>query len=194
MASALAERVGVRLSTASDAVKRLATQGLVESRPYGAINLTDEGRTLALAMIRRHRLLETFLVQTLGYTWDEVHPEAEELEHAVSDQLIDRISAFLGNPDRDPHGDAIPASGGSVERLAATSLAQCEPGDGVEVVRVSDQDPSLLQFLTDHGIKPGTYIQIGVSPPFSQDVTIETGEDSLPLGKESASKVWVNPT
>lgn len=193
MASAVAERVGVRLSTASDAVKRLAAQGLVESRPYGAINLTEEGKAHALAMIRRHRLLETFLVQTLGYSWDEVHEEAEELEHAVSDLLVERISSYLGHPDRDPHGDPIPASGGAIQKLAAANLAQCKPGDLVRVERVSDEDPNLLQFLTDHGIEPGSLLEVQGPPPFSEDIRVKVQETSLPLGKEAALRVWVNP-
>lgn len=195
MASAVAERVGVRLSTVSDAVKRLAAQNLVESQPYGAITLTEQGREAALTMIRRHRLLETFLVQTLGYSWDEVHSEAEVLEHAVSDLLVERISSFLRHPDRDPHGDPIPAPSGAIEKLAATNLAQCEPGDRVRVERVSDEDAALLQFLTDQGIKPGTVLEVMTPPPFSQDITVRVGASGqrLPLGPGTASHVWVDP-
>ncbi|PSR59622.1 DtxR family transcriptional regulator, partial [Nocardia sp. MDA0666] len=110
----LAERIGVSASTVSEAVRKLADQGLVEHARYGAITLTDNGRRAAVAMVRRHRLIETFLVSELGYGWDEVHDEAEVLEHAVSETLVERIDAKLGHPDRDPHGDPIPSVDGAV--------------------------------------------------------------------------------
>ena len=110
----LAERLGVSASTASESIRKLAEQGLVHHEKYGAVTLTDRGRHAALAVVRRHRLLETFLVSELGYGWDEVHDEAEILEHAVSDLMLDRIDAKLGHPTRDPHGDPIPAADGQV--------------------------------------------------------------------------------
>src|SRR6185312_9783623 len=110
----LAERMGVRAATVSDGIRRLAENGMLRHEPYGSIELTDAGRRHAIAMVRRHRLIETFLVETLGYGWDEVHDEAEVLEHAVSDTLVDRIDAKLGHPDRDPHGDPIPSVDGAV--------------------------------------------------------------------------------
>ena len=110
----LAERIGVSASTASESIRKLADQGLVNHEKYGAVTLTEAGRRAALAMVRRHRLMETFLVRELGYSWDEVHDEAEVLEHAVSDRMLDRIDAKLGHPTRDPHGDPIPAADGQV--------------------------------------------------------------------------------
>lgn len=115
-ASTLAARVGVKLSTASDAIRKLTDQGLLEHARYGAVTLTPEGRALAVAMVRRHRLIETFLVDVLDYDWDQVHDEAETLEHAVSDFLIERIDEKLGHPDRDPHGDPIPRADGTVQK------------------------------------------------------------------------------
>src|SRR5438270_9782934 len=110
----LAEKLGVSASTASESIRKLAEQGLVDHEKYGAVTLTESGRRAALAMVRRHRLLEAFLVKELGYSWDEVHDEAEILEHAVSDRMLDRIDAKLGHPTRDPHGDPIPAANGQV--------------------------------------------------------------------------------
>ena len=125
----LAEKIGVSASTASESIRKLAEQGLVDHAKYGAVTLTEVGRQAALAMVRRHRLLETFLVNELGYAWDEVHDEAEVLEHAVSDRLVARIDAKLGFPRRDPHGDPIPASDGQVPTPPARQLWACDDGD-----------------------------------------------------------------
>ncbi|MFD8741144.1 metal-dependent transcriptional regulator, partial [Streptomyces sp. NPDC059618] len=118
----IAERTGLKLSSVSDAVRKLSTQGLVEHAPYGSVELTETGRSYALAMVRRHRLIESFLVSVLGYSWDQVHDEAEHLEHAVSDFMIDRIDEFLEFPTRDPHGDPIPSADGTVQIPDATQL------------------------------------------------------------------------
>ncbi|MGK2879919.1 MAG: metal-dependent transcriptional regulator, partial [Mycobacterium sp.] len=122
----LAERIGVSASTASESIRKLAEQGLVDHEKYGAVTLTNSGRRAALAMVRKHRLLETFLVNELGYSWDEVHDEAEILEHAVSDELVARIDAKLGYPRRDPHGDPIPAADGNVPTPPARQLSVCQ--------------------------------------------------------------------
>ena len=124
----LAERLGVSASTASESIRKLAVQGLVHHEKYGAVTLTDRGRHAALAVVRRHRLLETFLVSELGYRWDEVHDEAEILEHAVSDLMLDRIDAKLGYPTRAPHGDPIPAADGQVPTPPARQLSACADG------------------------------------------------------------------
>ena len=121
----LAEKIGVSASTASESIRKLAEQGLVDHEKYGAVTLTEAGRRAALEMVRRHRLLETFLVNELGYAWDEVHDEAEVLEHAVSDRLVARIDAKLGFPQRDPHGDPIPATDGQVPTPPARQLWAC---------------------------------------------------------------------
>ena len=142
--SALAARVGVRLSTVSDALRKLTEQGLLEHTPYGAITLSEQGRTHALAMVRRHRLIETFLVEVLDYSWDQVHDEAEHLEHAVSDFLVERMDQHLGHPSRDPHGDPIPAADGSVERPDAVLLSELPAGSTVRVERISDADPQQI--------------------------------------------------
>lgn len=146
---ALAARLGLAGSSVTEMVKKLVAQGLAVHEPYGAIELTPEGTALALRMIRRHRLIETWLVDSIGYTWDEVHDEAEVLEHSMSDRLLAAIDSQLGHPVRDPHGDPIPAPDGTVERPAATLLADAEGG---RVVRISDRDPLLLRHLEAEGI------------------------------------------
>src|SRR5437588_11404369 len=137
----LAERLGVRAATISDGIRRLADQGMLVHEPYGTIELTAAGRDHAVAMVRRHRLIETFLVEELGYAWDEVHDHAEVLEHAVSDTLVDRIDRRLGYPSRDPHGDPIPTADGTARRLDADPLTAAPPGVRLVVTRISDSDP-----------------------------------------------------
>jgi DtxR family Mn-dependent transcriptional regulator len=130
--SSMAAKTGVKLSTASDAVRKLTDQGLVEHNPYGAVTLTEEGRLHAVAMVRRHRLIETFLVEVLDYSWDQVHDEAESLEHAVSDFMVERLDEHLGHPHRDPHGDPIPSADGDVTQLDAMLLSSVPLGSVVE--------------------------------------------------------------
>ena len=153
--SGLAARLGLAASSVTEMVKKLVAQGLVRHEPYGAIELTPAGTALALRMVRRHRLIETWLVEQFGYTWDQVHDEAEVLEHALSDRLLDAIDAQLGHPVRDPHGDPIPRADGTVERPPAVLLVEAEPGRSGEVVRISDRDPVLLRHLDARGHRPG---------------------------------------
>lgn len=146
----LAARLGLAASSVTEMVKKLVAQGLVAHEPYGAIELTPDGTALALRMVRRHRLIETWLVQHIGYTWDEVHDEAEVLEHSMSDRLLDALDVQLGHPTRDPHGDPIPKADGTVNRPDATLLADAPQGG--RVARISDRDPLLLRHLEAEGI------------------------------------------
>lgn len=148
----LATRLGLAPSTITEKVKKLTADGLVRHAPYGAITLTDAGRDAAIRMVRRHRLVETWLVEEFGYTWDEVHDEAEVLEHALSDRLLDAIDARLGRPVRDPHGDPIPAADGMVTKPDAVLLAEVRRGGEAVVVRISDRDPEVLRAITAAGI------------------------------------------
>lgn len=190
--TALATRLGLRLSSVSDAMRRLAAQGLITHERYGSIELSDTGHRLALAMVRRHRLIETYLVRTLGYSWDKVHDEAENLEHCVSDYLLERVDTLLGYPQRDPHGDPIPQADGSVIQVFAQPLNQVAPGFKYQVERISDEDPNLLQFLGDAGISIGTFLRVAETTPFGKDLhlQIENGEESescsSPTGREIA--------
>lgn len=191
--STLAERQGVSASAASEAIRRMAERGLVEHRKYGHVTLTALGRATALMMVRRHRLLETFLVSHLGYTWDEVHEEAEVLEHAVSGRFIARLDAQLGHPSRDPHGDPIPSASGAIERLVATSLNEVRAGESCRVARVSDADSELLRFLDEAGIRLDAHLTVLERQPFLGIVTVRTpSRDQVPLGLKAAGAVWVS--
>ena len=161
---ALAARFGTSPANASLTVRRLAEQGLVDHVPYKHVTLTARGERLALAMVRRHRLLETFLVRTLGYSWDEVHDEAERLEHAVSEVLIDRIDAALDHPRTDPHGDAIPTADGALPPLDAIALGEVGAPGTYEVSRVDDDDPALLAAAQGLGLVPGGRVAVEVDP------------------------------
>lgn len=181
------------MSTASDAIRKLTDQGLLEHAPYGAVTLTEAGRTHALAMVRRHRLIEAFLVEVLGYRWDQVHDEADALEHAVSDFMIDRIDEYLGHPERDPHGDPIPGANGAISKPDAVLLTGLGPGRQVRVERISDEDSQLLQFFADHGIRYGTVLETRPASPYSDTIEVVTvgGEASLSLGRSATDAVWV---
>ncbi|MDO5862990.1 MULTISPECIES: metal-dependent transcriptional regulator [Paenarthrobacter] len=193
--SAMAERLRVRPSTVSDGIKKLAAQNLVTHAPYGAIELTREGREHAVTMVRRHRLLETFLVQVLGYGWDEVHDEAETLEHAVSDKLIERIDQCLGHPRRDPHGDPIPPADGSPIQTAGTQLSATAAGSTVAVIRISDADPEMLRFFAELGLSPDTQLSIRPPRPYTDLTTVRLhGQDEdIDLGAAASEAIWVVP-
>ncbi|AFR31268.1 metal-dependent transcriptional regulator [Arthrobacter sp. Rue61a] len=193
--SGMAERLGVRPPTVSDGIKKLAAQKLVTHAPYGSIELTDEGRKHAVAMVRRHRLLETFLVQVLGYGWDEVHDEAEILEHAVSDKLIERIDQHLGHPTRDPHGDPIPSPAGQQHQPAATQLSAAPAGSTVAVARISDADPDMLRYFTELGLSPDTELSVQEHRHYADLTTIRLhGHDqTIDLGASASAAIWVVP-
>ncbi len=182
--TALAERLGVRTSTASDGVKKLAEQGLVEHETYGGITLTHEGTAHALAMVRRHRLLEAYLVQEMGYEWDEVHDEAEILEHAVSDRFIAAIDARLGHPTRDPHGDPIPSADGAAHLPEAVPLSLARPGPAV-VVRLSDSDPERLRRFGEVGLTPDAEVHV------QEGGSLEVADAVIALDADDTDSIWV---
>lgn len=192
----LADRIGVSASTASESIRKLAEQGLVDHEKYGAVTLTESGRRAALAMVRRHRLLETFLVNELGYKWDEVHDEAEVLEHAVSERLVARIDAKLGFPQRDPHGDPIPASDGRVRTPPARQLWECQEEDIVTVARISDADPEMLRYFDTVGISLDAQLRVLARREFAGmiSVAITSAGDTkttVDLGNPAARAIWV---
>ena len=191
----LAERIGVSASTASESIRKLADQGLVDHEKYGAVTLTEQGRHAALGVVRRHRLLETFLVQELGYSWDEVHDEAEILEHAVSDMMLDRIDVKLGYPTRDPHGDPIPAPDGRVPTPPARQLSACQDGDVGTVARISDADPEMLRYFDAVGISLDSRLRVLARRDFAGmiSVSIESGgaASTVELGSPAAQAIWV---
>lgn len=158
--SVLAARLGIAPSSVTEMVKKLAAAGLVSHVPYGAVRLTDAGTARALGIVRRHRLIETWLVQEFDYGWDEVHDEAEVLEHTISDRLLEGIDARLGRPRFDPHGDAIPDADGHIERVSFVLLAHAPVGHTGRVLRVSDQDPEVLRAVEAAGIAVGVEVEV----------------------------------
>lgn len=162
--SVLAGALGVAPSSVTEMVKKLSVLDLVHHVPYGAIRLTDSGRARALSMVRRHRLVETWLVHEHDYAWHEVHDEAEVLEHAISDRLLDSIDAQLGYPRTDPHGDPIPEPDGSVARVPFVLLAEAPSGHRGTVLRVNDRDPDLLCEIEAAGLRVGAAVTVGETP------------------------------
>jgi DtxR family Mn-dependent transcriptional regulator len=190
--SAVARRLGVAAPSASAMVKRLAAQGLATHEPYGAVRLTREGERRALRVVRRHRLVETFLHQVLDVPWDEVHDEAEILEHAVSDRLEERIAAVLGHPDRDPHGDPIPPVAGAHRELADRPLRGVPAGTVVRVERVTHQAPDALRYLAGIGVTPGVEVVVGQEAPFGGPVWVTAAGSDHALGPELADEILVS--
>jgi len=188
----LASALGVVPGTATTMVKALAESGLVVYEPYSGVALTPAGQKLAALVLRRHRLVELFLVRFMGYSWDEVHEEAEQLEHVVSERLIDRIDEMLGRPEVDPHGDPIPNAEGQVKPQEAQSLLTCPLGTRVTVTRVVDQDGTFLRFLDKHQLKPGAAIQVEDRDAAADSVRVRGQDDRLiTIGARAASKVLV---
>lgn len=188
---ALATRLGFTPSTVSEAIRKLDGLGLVSHARYGAIELTKEGRLAALAMVRKHRLLETFLVTELGYTWDEVHDDAEILEHACSDRFIERLADKLGDPTRDPHGDPIPRSDGTLPPLDAAPLDHVDIGTPVRVAQVSDADPELLRYLDQQGIGLDSELVVYSRNTSIGTLTIEHAGTTVTLGLHAARAIRV---
>jgi DtxR family Mn-dependent transcriptional regulator len=190
---ALAQRLGISSPSVSEMVTRLSAQGLVEHDRYRGQQLTREGRKVALELVRHHRLLEMFLVQVLGYTWDEVHEEAERLEHVISERMEQRIFELLGRPQLDPHGHAIPTLGGKVRPPSDRLLSECRQGEKVVVQGVSDDDPVRLRELDRRGLLPGTRIEIVVESRFEGPigVRIKGRRLTVPLGLARAVFVEV---
>lgn len=190
----LAARLRVSAASATNMLKKLASLGLVDHVNYRGADLTEPGRKIALEVIRHHRLLETYLAEALGVPWDQVHAEAEVLEHVLSEDLEDRIAARLGNPTVDPHGHPIPAKDGSMPLLSKRSLWEAGEGESVAVDRVSDAEAEALRYLADLGIKPGSRLEIVGRGPVGGPlfVRVEDGTDEVSaLSKEMSEVVWV---
>jgi len=189
--NALAERLGVTAASASGMVKRLGELGLVEHQPYRGVSLTDDGRRVALEVMRHHRLLEAYLVQNLGVPWDRVHAEAEVLEHVLSDELEALIAAKLGNPTHDPHGDPIPTEDLRIDEGTTQPLQSIAAGAKGVFTRVSDSDPEMLRFLSERGISPGDQFEVVEKQPFDGPLFVRFGDAVHVLGGELARAMRV---
>ena len=188
----LAAALGVVPGTATTMVKALSESGLVKYEPYAGVRLTPPGERLAAMVVRRHRLIELFLVEVMGMSWTEVHDEAEHLEHAVSDRLIERIDEMLGHPAADPHGDPIPDPKGVLERRPLEDLMTCPLHVPVTVTRVTDQDPEFLRFVESRDLKPGEVVEVEERDSAADSVRIRGKNDrAITIGMRAASKVLV---
>lgn len=186
----VSEHMDVVPSTATENIQRLARQGLVTHERYGRVRLTPQGRAIALGMVRRHRLLETYLHEALGFSWDEVHEEAEILEHAVSDRLLDRLDRVLGYPSRDPHGDPIPRADGSSDDVSGSPLDALDVTAGGIVVRLPDRDPEALRAWKEAGLVPGAHVAVVASDAGGVTVLLKNGQMLL-LDSAQASGIVV---
>ncbi len=192
--SEIAGALEVQPASVSGMVKRLAEAGYVEHLPYRGVRLSAEGTREALRIIRRHRVLETYLSQRLGYSWEDVHAEAERLEHAASDELIDRMASALEDPSHDPHGAPIPTRAGDVEAIDHPTLAEVQAGDRVRIRAVRDDDPERLRYMEARGLLPGVLLHIDSTAPFDGPITLRVGEEaaaSQTIGHELAALIRV---
>ncbi len=187
----LAARLGVSTGSVSAMIKRLGEAGLVEHAPYHGVELTGEGREVALRVVRRHRLIELFLAEVLDMPWEELHDEAEILEHSVSENLIELIAHKLGDPEFDPHGDPIPSRELKVSARDTERLAELQPGERATFVRVSDENAEMLRYLTERGIKIGDDVEMIAHEPFGGPFTVEIAGQTHPLGATLARAMQI---
>jgi DtxR family Mn-dependent transcriptional regulator len=189
--SRIAERLGLSAAAVTAMVKRLAEQGLLRHEPYYGAQLTAAGELAALKIIRRHRVLELFLVETLGYGWDDVHDEAERLEHAASDELIERLARLLGGPVRDPHGNAIPTATGEVDRARYPALGDLQPGDARRVLEVEVEEPEQLRYLGSLNLRPGARVEVVQKSPFEGPVSLSVNGEPAVISHSLAQRIRV---
>ncbi len=187
----IAARLGIAAASASGMVQRLARLGLVRAERYRGARLTATGRAAALQLIRRHRIIESYLVERLGYGWDDVHDEAERLEHAASDELIARMAEAIGNPTADPHGAPIPSAAGEVDETRLASIADLEVGEKATIVRMSDRDPAFLRYLDAMGVRPGATVKVVAKAPFGGPVTVAVGSKEHAIGTTAAGQIFI---
>ncbi len=189
--SEVAVALDVAPASVTGMIRRLAGQGYLTHVPYRGVQLTDAGRRAALRTIRRHRILESYLTRVLGFPWDSVHAEAERLEHAASDELIERMAAALGNPTSDPHGAPIPTAEGTVDQRAYRRLADLAVGERATMVQVSDKNPQLLRYLAEIALQPGAEVTLLARAPFDGPLTLRVGEAEPIVGATLAEQVLV---
>ena len=191
--SRIAEHLRLTSAAVTAMVKRLAEQNLLRHEPYYGVHLTPAGEIASLQIIRRHRVLELFLVQVLGYEWDCVHEEAERLEHAASDDLIERLARFLGEPERDPHGSVIPSANGEMEQVDYPVLAEVKPGTAARVMEVRVQEPEQLRYVGSLGLYPDARVEVVECAPFEGPISLHVGGEARVIARALAERIRVAP-
>jgi len=191
--NAIAEALAVKPASVTGMLKKLAEMKLARHTPYQGVALTRAGARIALEIVRHHRLIELFLIEALGYAWDEVHAEADRLEHVISEDFEDRVAARLGHPQIDPHGDPIPAKDGSVANVDQCSLIQLEHGQSAHITRLDDSHPEMLRYAADLGLRPNTRITLVESEPFGGSLRVRVGKTVHAIGRDLAHNVYVTP-
>lgn len=187
----IAKRLDVSAASATNMVKKLAEMNLAEHTSYKGVTLTEAGTKIALEIVRHHRLLELYLQQALGYTWDKVHEEAEHLEHHISEEFEDRINEFLGNPQYDPHGDPIPTREGVIPVTSNDSLADVDEGKEYVVQRVGEESPEFLRYVGGLGLFPNVKFSLISKEPFKGPLTLHVNGETKIIGHETAGKLFV---
>ncbi len=187
----IANALGVSSASVTNMLKRLAKMNLLEHQSYKGAKLTEAGKKIALEILRHHRLLELYLKDVMGYSWDEVHDEAENLEHHISEQFEERIAELLNHPAYDPHGDPIPTKDGVVPKMASLSISEADENTPYIIGRVKDQDPELLRYLEKIGVIPGVKIKILEKTPFNGPIKVQLEEDEQVIGHAVASEVYL---
>lgn len=190
---AIAEALNVTSASVTNMLKRLADMKLLQYTSYKGVKLTKSGEKIALEVIRHHRLIELYLNEVMGYSWDEVHDEAERLEHHISEHFEEKISNMLGSPEYDPHGAPIPSKDGGLPKSALAPLISCEPGETVRIERVSDSDPEMLRYLSEAGLVLNVKIEIISKAPFNGPLTVKTGDSEQTVWNEVANNIFVTP-
>ena len=191
--SRIAERLGLTAAAVTAMIKRLDEQALLRHEPYYGVRLTAAGELAALRIIRRHRVLELFLAETLGYAWDRVHDEAERLEHAASDELIERLARLLGEPERDPHGNAIPTAQGEVDTSRYPALGDLEPGVARRVLEVEVEEAEQLRYLGSLDLYPGAEVEVVQKSPFEGPVSLQVNGSPRVISHSLAQRIRVRP-
>jgi DtxR family Mn-dependent transcriptional regulator len=190
--SRIAAMRGVKPASATSMIQRLAALELVNYEKHYGVTLTETGRHIALEVIRHHRLIELYLTEALGFTWDEVHEQADILEHVISEKLEERIAAALGYPTLDPHGDPIPAPDGTLPQRSLVSLATLAPGEGGVVARITDDhNAELLRYLSELALEPGAVVTVRAIAPLEGPLTLEVGGQEQIIGRAAAERVFV---
>ena len=190
---ALASELGIAAASVTEMTKRLAERGLVERTPYKGALLTDAGTNVALEVLRHHRLLELYLKEEMGHSWEELHDEAERLEHHISEAFEDRLDELLGHPTRDPHGHPIPTRNGEIEEVATDRLADLEAGQHAVICHLADEDPALLEHLEERGLLPGASVAVVEAGAFEGPLTVRVEEGEQLVGRVVARSVFVRP-